>query len=157
MLLAGSTGPKRQTTCNRSQEPSGRGRWWKCTIKVGARKRRRLGPLGLVLKSGAWYLVGAVGDQVCTYRIAGISDPAVQSEVFERPLDFDLAAYWLRSTQRLESQLHQGKAILRLPAHGLKMLEPFTTPYVRAGMEIGELDQEDMHAARRCGLAQKPR
>src|SRR5690349_19938270 len=39
-----------------------------------AEKRRRLAPLGLVLKGGSWYLAGKVGKDVRTYRVARILD-----------------------------------------------------------------------------------
>jgi predicted DNA-binding transcriptional regulator YafY len=57
-----------------------------------AEKRRRVAPLGLVLKGGNWYLAGRVGDDVRTYRVARILDCAVQSESFARSADFDLGS-----------------------------------------------------------------
>src|SRR5262249_26044939 len=57
-----------------------------------AEKRRRVAPLGLVLKGGSWYLAGQVdnkaGASVRTYRVARILDCAVLDETFARPADF---------------------------------------------------------------------
>src|SRR6266851_4179215 len=83
-----------------------------------AEMRRRVAPLGLVLKSGAWYLVGLVDDSARTYRIARVREVNVLDDTFERPLDFDLEAYWTQSTERLENKLHQNRAIVRLSPIG---------------------------------------
>lgn len=101
-----------------------------------AEKQRRVEPLGIVLKSGAWYLVGRVEANERTYRIARILDLTVLEARFERPKAFDLAAYWKEATRRLEADLHQGLATVRLSPRGAKMLAAFSPPYVRAGMEI---------------------
>ncbi len=107
-----------------------------------AEKQRRVGPLGLVLKSGAWYLIGAVGQDARTYRIARILELEVLDEGFERPVDFDLAAHWREGLQRVESQLHQSHAQVRLTPLGFRMLEPLVSSYARAAMEVGEPDAE---------------
>jgi len=107
-----------------------------------AETRRRVAPLGLVLKSGAWYLAGLVDDSTRTYRIARIREMKVLDEGFERPSDFDLEAYWTQSTQRLERQLHQNCATVRLSPVGFKMLEPLTSQFVSALTEIGEADAD---------------
>ncbi len=105
-------------------------------------RRRRVAPLGLVLKSGAWYLAGLVDDSTRTYRIARIREVLVLDDGFERPPDFDLEAYWTASTQRLEHQLHQNRATVRLSPVGFKMLEPLTSKFVSALTEIGEADAD---------------
>jgi predicted DNA-binding transcriptional regulator YafY len=105
-------------------------------------KLRVVGPLGLVLKSGAWYLAGAVGEDVRTYRVARIGELRVLDETLQRPAGFDLATYWRGNTQRLEAEMHQGRAELRLTAAGYRMLEPFVSPFARAGMQVGEPDSE---------------
>jgi predicted DNA-binding transcriptional regulator YafY len=76
-----------------------------------AEKKRVVEPLGLVLKSGAWYLVGRVGSDVRTYRISRVLSLDVLDRCFERPKVFDLASYWQASTQRLEAELHQGSGL----------------------------------------------
>src|ERR1700742_567718 len=68
---------------------------------------RRVDPLGLVLKAGIWYLAAqAANDKrsVRTYRLSNILDLQVTGEAFERPADFDLAAWWLASTKRFEKE-----------------------------------------------------
>ena len=83
---------------------------------------RRVDPLGLVLKAGVWYLAAQVGMGVRTYRLSNILDLAVTEEGFERPADFDLAAWWLASTKRFEKELAVDTAQLRVSASGFKGL-----------------------------------
>lgn len=103
-------------------------------------KQRVVAPLGLVLKSGAWYLAGGVGDDVRTYRVSRIVELEVLPDVFERPAGFDLARYWTESTRRMEADLHPNQAVVRLTPMGFKMLEAFISPYARAHMEVGDAD-----------------
>jgi predicted DNA-binding transcriptional regulator YafY len=64
-------------------------------------ERRRLAPLGLVLKGGTWYLVARSKGEPRTFRVSRIEDPLL-GDAFERPADFDLAAFWAASTARFE-------------------------------------------------------
>jgi predicted DNA-binding transcriptional regulator YafY len=68
----------------------------------GARVERRVHPLGLVAKGPVWYLVAGAEDRaVRTYRVSRIQSAEVLDEATEIPDDFDLAAYWEASKQRL--------------------------------------------------------
>jgi predicted DNA-binding transcriptional regulator YafY len=84
--------------------------------------RRSVDPLGLVLKAGIWYLAARVGNGVRTYRLSNILELDVGDESFERPADFDLAAWWLASTRRFEKELAVDTAQLRVSAAGMKAL-----------------------------------
>jgi predicted DNA-binding transcriptional regulator YafY len=101
-------------------------------------KRRRLAPLGLVLKGGNWYLAGRVDDSVRTYRVARILDCAVLADSFARPADFDLGAYWRAATERLEAEMHPREAIVRLSPLGIKLLDALSQPYVKARLRIAD-------------------
>ncbi len=74
---------------------------------------RRIEPLGVVLKSGLWYLVAAIDNSVRTYRVSRILALEVVDERFERPADFDLAAYWTASAARYEVSLQKGHVVAR--------------------------------------------
>ena len=52
-----------------------------------ALKPLKLGPLGLVLKGGIWYLVAQNAKSVRTYRVSAIFDAAILDEPFVRPRD----------------------------------------------------------------------
>jgi predicted DNA-binding transcriptional regulator YafY len=103
-----------------------------------AEKRRRLAPLGLVLKGGNWYLAGQVDNSVRTYRVARILDCAVLSDSFMRPADFDLGRYWRAATERLETEMHPQEAIVRLSPFGVKLLDALSQPYVKARLRIAD-------------------
>ncbi len=103
-----------------------------------AEKRRRVAPLGLVLKGGSWYLAGLVDGSVRTYRVARVLDCTALDEAFVRPNKFDLAAYWRASTERLEAELHPNQATIRLSPFGLKLFEALSHPYVKARIRIEE-------------------
>jgi predicted DNA-binding transcriptional regulator YafY len=111
-------------------------------------RHRLVEPLGLVLKGGAWYLVGRVDGDARTYRISRILDLEILDQHFERPKAFDLAEFWQTSTRRLEADLHQNSATIRLSPWAAKMLEAFTSPYVRAATRISPtVDAEGWHTA----------
>jgi predicted DNA-binding transcriptional regulator YafY len=109
-------------------------------------KPRVIDPLGLVLKGGAWYVVGQTEEGLRTYRVARILKLDVLETRFERPEDFELEAYWMASTKRLESELHPNQATLRLSPWALSMLEIFTSPFARAAARIEPgADREGWH------------
>jgi predicted DNA-binding transcriptional regulator YafY len=71
---------------------------------------RVVSPLGLVLKAGTWYFVGAVGNDVRTYRISNLRHAAPLEARAKRPRQFELARYWADSVRRFESELYRGEA-----------------------------------------------
>lgn len=108
-----------------------------------AEKRRRVAPLGLVLKGGSWYLAGQVEGSVRTYRVARVLDCSVLDERFARPAGFDLAAYWQAATTRLEAEMHPNLATVRLSPLGIKLLNALSQPYVKTRTRIEETADED--------------
>ncbi|MEU6058459.1 WYL domain-containing protein [Streptomyces sp. NPDC047097] len=88
--------------------------------------RRELRPLGVVLKSGTWYLVATTGDPatapVRTYRVSRFTAAEVAEEGFERPAGFALAAYWEESSLALESRIGRVTARLRLSPRACRLL-----------------------------------
>lgn len=107
---------------------------------------RRLDPLGLVLKAGAWYLVAAVPDDERgprTYRVARIQAAAVLEQTFARPAGFDLEAFWADYQRGYERRVYRETALVRLSATGrelLFLLGPIAARRARAG--IGEADAD---------------
>ena len=98
---------------------------WKATV------RRRLDPLGLVVKAGAWYLVARFGQHPRTYRLSNVLDITVLDETFERPEGFDLARHWRAEVQRFEADLRRETAVLRAHSRALSRLD-------RLGSDIAE-------------------
>ncbi|MFL9498822.1 helix-turn-helix transcriptional regulator [Rhodopseudomonas palustris] len=106
-------------------------------------KRRRVAPLGLVLKGGSWYLAGQVDGSVRTYRIARVLDCTPLDDRFTRPADFDLAAYWQSATLRMEAELHPNVAVVRLSPFGVTLLDALSQPYVRSRTELDAIADAD--------------
>ena len=61
-------------------------------------------PLGLVAKGGTWYLVARGANGIRTYRVSRMAEVTVLAGKFERPAQFDLAAYWKQSTAELDEK-----------------------------------------------------
>ena len=82
--------------------------------------RRTLEPLGVVLKAGRWYLVARedATTQPRTYRVGQVLEVETLDGRFDRPIGFDLAAYWSASVDGFRSQLVQGEAVIRLTSRG---------------------------------------
>jgi predicted DNA-binding transcriptional regulator YafY len=90
---------------------------------------RKLGPLGLVLKAGIWYLVAQSGKSIRSYRAANIRDAEISDEPFARPKHFDLAAHWRNAVREYEAGVYHEHAEVRLSPRGVYMLD-MLGPYV---------------------------
>ena len=103
-------------------------------------RERVVAPLGLVLKAGAWYLVARSDGVARIYKVANILQYEVRDTHFERPPDFDLAAWWSAETARFEAGLRTGTAQLRATATGLKRLSQLGAYAQRAVKAAGAVD-----------------
>jgi predicted DNA-binding transcriptional regulator YafY len=72
----------------------------------GAAKSRVVDAFGLVAKANIWYLVAKKPEspviEMHSYRVARLQEVRLLDEHFERPLEFDLAAYWQAATVQFE-------------------------------------------------------
>jgi predicted DNA-binding transcriptional regulator YafY len=105
---------------------------------------RKVAPLGLVLKSGIWYLLAQNSRSVCTtYRAANIYDAEICDETFARPKDFNLVAHWESSVREYEANVYHDYADVRLSPVGLKRLS-LLGPYVTsaASKSAGKPDRK---------------
>lgn len=84
---------------------------------------RKLGPLGLVLKAGVWYLLAQTSKGIGTYRVAKIADAEILNEPFARPRTFDLATHWERASQSYESEVYRADADVRFSPAGMTRLD----------------------------------
>jgi predicted DNA-binding transcriptional regulator YafY len=75
--------------------------------------RRTLDPLGLVLKSGAWYLVARRSVGMRVYRVSRFASVRMRDDGFERPEGFDLAAYWEESSRAFEASRRRVEVKIR--------------------------------------------
>lgn len=77
-------------------------------------RRRRVDPLGLVMKAGIWYLVAVHRGEARSYRVGRIVAATVREERFDRPAGFDLATWWEASAAGFDRSLWRFEVWLRL-------------------------------------------
>jgi predicted DNA-binding transcriptional regulator YafY len=103
---------------------------------------RLLGPLGLILKGGVWYLIAQSGKSIRTYRAGAISDAQATDDPFERPADFDLRAHWEKAARDYEAGVYRETAEVRLSAKGMARLDLLGPFVVEAARRTAEPDGE---------------
>ena len=75
---------------------------------------RIIDPLGLVAKAGVWYCVARHGQAMRTFRADRILGVDATAEIFVRPADFDLDAYWSAWSAEYERSLPGYAVTLRV-------------------------------------------
>jgi predicted DNA-binding transcriptional regulator YafY len=105
---------------------------------------RVVDPLGVVLKGGIWYVVARAENGNRTYRVSRIQDLDILDDRFERPEDFDLAAYWDASVAAYQESLPSFLAVLRVRGMDAERLGGVIgLPAARAALEAaGEPDAD---------------
>jgi predicted DNA-binding transcriptional regulator YafY len=87
---------------------------------------RELAPLGLVIKGGVWYMVALSEGEPRTYRASRVIEVIPMEQRFDRPDEFDLAAYWSETTAAFEAQAERGTIELRIdPEYMGRLVEVF--------------------------------
>lgn len=116
--------------------------------------RRRVDPLGLVLKAGIWYLVARHRGSVRTYRVGRVRACTPLDDTFERPEDFHLATWWEASSKEFDRSILQYRCELELSTRAQRRLPHVTDlaaaeealeqarPGTRDGWVVVELDGE---------------
>jgi predicted DNA-binding transcriptional regulator YafY len=100
---------------------------------------RDLGPLGLVLKGGVWYVVALVDGQVRTYRASRVVAATLLDRPIDRPDDFDLAAFWVESSAAYERDQPTVVVDVRLPAdQAWRLNQVFGRGTLSAGERVDE-------------------
>jgi len=77
---------------------------------------RLVAPYGLVAKAGVWYLVCARNGAMQVHRVSGLAEVKISDETFERPLNFNLAAFWKEWCSEYEMLLSDFTATIRVAA-----------------------------------------
>jgi predicted DNA-binding transcriptional regulator YafY len=115
---------------------------------------RKVGPVGLVLKAGIWYLVAQKGSTFRTYRVGKILEAETLDEPYARPLNFDLAAWWARSSREYEANTYTDSATVRLSPRGCSLLD-LLGPYVVEGV-AKTASKPDKRGWIRCTIPLEP-
>ena len=97
---------------------------------------RLLDPLGVVLKSGVWYVVAMREGQPRTYRVSRIEAAELRDERFERPESFDLAEYWAESIAAYERDVPRLAVTVRVHPSALPRLAMLT-----GGTAVGDAER----------------
>jgi predicted DNA-binding transcriptional regulator YafY len=84
---------------------------------------RIVDPLGLVAKSGTWYLVANTPAGFRTFRVSRIEEAKLLNKPSERPADFDLAKYWRSSAQRFRDGWPHYDVTMRLSPDAAKQMK----------------------------------
>ncbi len=104
---------------------------------------RLLEPLGLVLKAGVWYIVAVSEGQVRTYRASRVTAAEPLDERFERPADFDLAAFWAESSAAYERDAPRVEVTIRIAPNRLDQLaDEVGSRAVQAAERLDEPDPD---------------
>ena len=107
-----------------------RSRWLKIRYATDSHAAmRRVGPAGLVLKGGVWYLVAQQAETFRTYRVTRVSEAEVLAVPYVCPPDFDLTAHWARSSRAFEVRSYRTSATVRISPRGRSFLD-LLGPYV---------------------------
>jgi predicted DNA-binding transcriptional regulator YafY len=72
---------------------------------------RTVDPLGLVARGSTWYLIATRNAELRTYRVSRMRDAQTLDLPANRPADFDIAAYWERSSTEFREKLPQYRAV----------------------------------------------
>jgi predicted DNA-binding transcriptional regulator YafY len=102
---------------------------------------RTIGPLGLVLKGGVWYVIAVTDGQFRTYRASRVVEATLLDDPVERPDDFDLAAYWAESSAAYERDAPTVEVVVRIAEEQAWRIADV---YGRAALDAAErLDEPD--------------
>ena len=96
--------------------------------RMGARTVREIDPLGLVSKSGIWYVVARSGGELRSFRADRILSVTLTQEHFERPRDFDLDVYWSQSSRSYEGMIERLPVTVRADRSMLDVLTAYWHP-----------------------------
>jgi predicted DNA-binding transcriptional regulator YafY len=91
-------------------------------------------PYGLVAKASTWYLVCARNDHLRVLRVSHVLDAYVADEAFERPVEFDLAAFWKEWCARVEGSRPSYLATVRVAPGFIAWLPSLFGEQIRAAI-----------------------
>ncbi len=78
---------------------------------------RVVDPYGLVAKASVWYLVAGseeAAGEMRVFRVSRIQSLEMTQEYFDRPAEFDLAAFWAKWSAEFEASRHRYPVKLRV-------------------------------------------
>jgi predicted DNA-binding transcriptional regulator YafY len=130
--------------------------WSGARLDVGYRSgrglvRRRLDPLGLVLKAGVWYLVAAHRGTPRTYRASRVVHATRLEAPAVRPDGFELATWWEASGAEFDRSILRLACTLLVDAPALGRLRTLV-PGPTTAAALARADPPDARGRRRVEL-----
>lgn len=99
---------------------------------------RLVAPYGLVAKASVWHLVCASDGHIRVHRVSQILDARLTDESFDRPDDFDLAAYWKRWCAAVEADRLHYPVTVRVAPSLIPYLPQFFGQHIQATIRDAE-------------------
>ncbi len=99
-------------------------------------------PYGLVAKANIWYLVYGRGGTPHVTRVSQIAEAEIMSEVFSRPPEFQLEAFWESWCKEYESQ-PPFQARVRVAAEALSFLGEYVGDRARSQITSSHVPDAD--------------
>jgi predicted DNA-binding transcriptional regulator YafY len=110
---------------------------------------RILEPIGIVLKAGTWYLVARSEGQLRTYRVSRIEQARLLDGSFDRPADFDLAAWWAESRAAFEREVPRITLVVTVRSDEIwRLADVVGSRVVREAERLGPPDATGRQALR---------
>jgi predicted DNA-binding transcriptional regulator YafY len=78
--------------------------WMKVRGDFNTISEQVVAPYGLVAKASVWYLVFAYKDHIRARRVSRIVSAEMLSQHFDRPVNFDLVAFWHKWCENYEQE-----------------------------------------------------
>lgn len=119
--------------------------------KTSRASRRRVDPLGLVLKAGTWYLVARHRGAIKTFRVGRVRSARLRDEAAARPAGFDLAAWWAQASAAFDRSLLVYRCRVRLSSRALGLL-PHVVPHDAIRRMLDEASPPDEEGWRTAEL-----
>jgi predicted DNA-binding transcriptional regulator YafY len=82
-------------------------------------------PLGLVAKASVWHLVCASAGQVHVWRASQIVTAQMLDDHFQRPVGFNLGAFWTGWREAYECNRPQYKVMVRVAPQGIQVVAKY--------------------------------
>jgi predicted DNA-binding transcriptional regulator YafY len=105
----------------------------------GTRVQRTLHPIGLVHKTGTWYLVATHRRTPRVYRVDRVVQASAREDTAWRPDDFDLPAFWAQWERAYADSLPVFETAVRLGPHAQRYRDALgpLAPRAVAGQSTG--------------------
>jgi predicted DNA-binding transcriptional regulator YafY len=99
-------------------------------------------PYGLVAKASVWYVVCALDERILAHRVSHLTEAELLDASFERPADFDLAAFWRQWCAEFESARPHYDVKARVAPHFVSDLTRYFGPQMQDQIEQATPDDQ---------------